>query len=240
MSNQIKKLYILRHGETNMNINDSKDRLLKQPENTSINENGKEQAKKTGIYLKNRDKINLIICSPTLRCKQTAEIICEQIGYDKSNIIFEKNLVETQINPKYKNITRKEFENLKDSDHNVSSYFKFLEKKNQIKTPIELNEFLIKYDSNNKVNVYENSESLSSRLNEVIEKIKFLPTNNILIISHGGTIRWLNKLITNNIGYDEFKGKIVKNNSNCALTYYINNGGEFFLVSANSNHHLLN
>ena len=52
MNDQIKKLYILRHGETNLNTNKSQDRIIKQPENTPLNENGIVQAKKTGEYLK--------------------------------------------------------------------------------------------------------------------------------------------------------------------------------------------
>jgi broad specificity phosphatase PhoE len=67
--------------------------------------------------------------------------------------------------------------------------------------------------------------------------LKNMPLKNILIISHGSTINWLNKIITNNIGYDEFKGKMIQNN-NCSITYYIEQNNELYLVSPNSNKHL--
>jgi broad specificity phosphatase PhoE len=229
----MKKIYILKDGESNFN-----DSLMSKPENLELNNNGIEQAKKTGLYFKNfRDPIEIIICSPTLRAKQTADIIADNIGYDKKNIILEPNLIEIQINNKYKNLKKEEFNNLKNTDADVIEFFKFHDKKNKIKAPIELNEFLIKYDSTKKLNIYENSESIYNRLNSIINMLKNMPLKNILIISHGSTINWLNKIITNNIGYDEFKGKMIQNN-NCSITYYIEQNNELYLVSPNSNKHL--
>ena len=82
---KIQNIYVLRHGETNESNKYLDDQLMSYPINTELNEDGKRQAKKTGEYLKNRDKINIILCSPTLRCKQTAEIIADIIGYNKND-----------------------------------------------------------------------------------------------------------------------------------------------------------
>ena len=240
MENQkIQNIYVLRHGETNESNKYIDDQLMSYPINTELNENGKRQAKKTGEYLKRRDKIDIILCSPTLRCRQTAEIIAKEIGYDKNQIISEDKLSDEKINEKYKNLTKGQFKDLKDSDDNVKDYLKYLHKITEIKNPIELNEYMIsKSIIDNKI--YETVESISTRILEFIENLKSLNLKNILIISHGDTIRWLTKTITNNVGYDKFQGKLVDNSSYCAITYFVNRGNDFYLLAAQSNTHLDN
>lgn len=236
----MKRIYIVRHGETDLNTQkDNSDRIMTQPKNTELSQNGKEQAIKTGKYFKkNRNPIDIIICSNTIRAKQTAELIADEIGYKKQEIIYEDKLKEIQLNPKYEDLTRKEFKSLRNNDSNVKAFFEFHEKKAQIKCPIELNEFIIKNESAPNNDVYEKAEDISNRVNDVIETLKILPKENILIISHGGTIRWLNKILSNNIGSDEFKGYMVNNKSNCAITHYVCQNNTFYLISAHSNKHL--
>jgi len=233
----MKSVYIVRHGETDLNYKNN-NQLIDQPKDIELNENGKEQSIKTGKYLNNRkNKIDLIICSDTLRAKQTAELIAKEIDY-KNEIIFEKKLAETLINEKYKDLKSEEFKNLKNSDENVKKFFEYHEQKSKIKNPIELNEYIIKYEAEPTNDVYEKPENISNRVNDVIETIKLLSNQNILIVSHGATIRWINKILTNNIGSDEFQGELINGKSNCAITYYIYQNDTFFLVSANSNKHL--
>jgi broad specificity phosphatase PhoE len=234
---KIQNIYLLRHGETDENQKKSDDQLMGYPVETELNEDGKRQAKKTGEYLKNRNKISIIIYSPTLRCKQTAEIISKEIGYNVKDIISEDKLLDEKINEKYKNLTKKQFKNLKDSDDNVKDYLKYIEKTNEIKTPIELNEFMISRATiDNKI--YETSESVCNRVNEFIDKLKNLDFENILIISHGDIIKWFTKSLIHNVGYDKFQGKLVNNNSYCAITYFINRGNDYYLLAAQSNAHL--
>jgi len=234
---KIQNIYVLRHGETNESNKHIDDQLMSYPINTELNETGKKQAKKTGEYLKRRDKINIILCSPTLRCKQTAEIIAKEIGYDLNQIILEDKLSDEKINEKYKNLTKGQFKDLKDSDENVNDYLKYIQKITEIKNPIELNEFMIsKSVKDNKI--YETAESISTRVNEFIDNLKNLKLENILIISHGDTIKWLTKFLINNVGYDNFQGKLVNNNSYCGITYFINRDNQFYLLSAQSNSHL--
>ena len=64
------KLYVVRHGETIENSNN----CLCGRINSSLTENGIEQAKQIRNYFENKD-IDLIVSSPLDRCKQTAEII---------------------------------------------------------------------------------------------------------------------------------------------------------------------
>ena len=85
------KIYVTRHGQTDWNVQGKTQGRT----DIELNEVGIEQAKQTKEELKNVD-IDLIICSPLKRAKQTAEIINEgrniQIIFD--NQIIERNFGE--------------------------------------------------------------------------------------------------------------------------------------------------
>ncbi len=68
------KLYVVRHGETVENANN----CLVGRINSSLTEKGIEQAKKVREYFKDK-KIDLIVSSPLDRCKQTSEIISDEM-----------------------------------------------------------------------------------------------------------------------------------------------------------------
>ena len=77
------KLYVMRHGQTNWNV------LGKVQGCTDIelNEKGRQQAEEIKKLLDYKD-IDLIICSPLIRARQTAEIISQ--GRDIRLIIDER------------------------------------------------------------------------------------------------------------------------------------------------------
>jgi len=233
----MKNIFFIRHAETEFNTNKRGSEMF-QSKDSPLNKNGIEQSIKTGKYFKEyRKQIDIIICSPTLRAKQTAEYIAKEIGY-KDTIIYENNIMELQMNPKYSSLTKTEFNKLKDTDSNVASYFNYHEKLKSIKTPIEKNEFLIQNATTKLNNIYEDEASISTRCLDFITVLNSLKNKNILVISHGGPIRWITKIFTNNIGYDDFKGKLYKKKSNCAITYFTIKNGDTYLVSAQSNKHL--
>jgi broad specificity phosphatase PhoE len=233
---KIQNIYILRHALTKKN-NNIDNQMMAEPADSELSDEGKLHAKKTGECLKKRNKINMIISSPTLRCVQTAKIIAKELGYNPLDIIMESKLSEVKLNDKYKNLTKQQFKELKDTDENVRDYLKFLDKKNHIKNPIELNEYLISKSTKDD-KIYEPVEAVSTRVNEFIENLKNLNLENILVVSHGDTIKWLTKFLTNNVGYDNIQGKLVNNNSYCGITYFIGRNNQFFLLSAQSNAHL--
>jgi isoleucyl-tRNA synthetase len=85
--------YICRHGEAENNVKMIISTLADNPHH--LTEQGKRQAGDAGRWLKGK-KIDLIICSPFIRTKQTAEIISRAIGFDSKNIIFEPRLRELE------------------------------------------------------------------------------------------------------------------------------------------------
>ena len=85
--------YILRHGK-NIHQTEKKDIVYGYPDDEPpcpLIEEGVEEAKKAGEYLKDKG-IDLIISSDTLRTIQTARQVAEIIGYEDDLIILDSRL----------------------------------------------------------------------------------------------------------------------------------------------------
>jgi uncharacterized phosphatase len=85
----MKKLYFIRHGESVGNIK----RLFTGQWDVPLTDLGTKQAKAAAQTIKERH-IDLIVSSPLIRARQTAEIIAEQIGYPKEKILYSDLLKE--------------------------------------------------------------------------------------------------------------------------------------------------
>ncbi|MGK0532507.1 histidine phosphatase family protein [Bacillus sp. 'calajunan'] len=81
-------LCLVRHGETEWNATGK----LQGRENIDLNKNGKQQAGKCGLYLR-ENRWDVIISSPLSRAKQTAEII-NQYMLALVEIIEMENFIE--------------------------------------------------------------------------------------------------------------------------------------------------
>ncbi|HHY38623.1 MAG TPA: histidine phosphatase family protein [Clostridia bacterium] len=68
-------IYLMRHGETQWN----KEGIFRGRADIPLNENGRIQAKAAGRRLK-RAAITACFTSPLVRAKETAEIVCKEIG----------------------------------------------------------------------------------------------------------------------------------------------------------------
>lgn len=84
-----KNIYFIRHGLSELN----KKGVFSGITDTPLAKEGKDQAKKAGAQAKNLG-IDLILCSPLTRTKQTAEIIAHEINYPVKNIIYSSLLIE--------------------------------------------------------------------------------------------------------------------------------------------------
>ena len=137
------KLYVVRHGETMENANN----CLVGRINSSLTENGIEQAKKISNYFKNK-KIDIIVSSPLDRCKQTAQIISNNmIPIIYSDSLLGRNHGEFTGKPKEsinfdeywnynKNIQYKSAESVKDLYNRVAKLIEDIKEKYYDKTLI--------------------------------------------------------------------------------------------------------
>ena len=79
------ELYVVRHGQTEGNVNRIMDGIRDIP----INENGRTQALNAKEVLKDVE-FDMVICSPLIRTRQTMEII----NINNCPVIFEKRIME--------------------------------------------------------------------------------------------------------------------------------------------------
>ena len=87
------RYFIMRHGEAENNILDIISSKADNPHH--LTEKGKKQIIDALKDIKDKN-INLIITSPFIRTRETAEIIADKIGIKKDKIIIEKQIQEIQ------------------------------------------------------------------------------------------------------------------------------------------------
>lgn len=85
----MKRLYFIRHGLSEMNVQGVFAGLT----NTPLTDEGREQAKEAGKKAKDL-KIDHIVCSPLDRAHETARIIAKEIGYPIEDIELNSLLIE--------------------------------------------------------------------------------------------------------------------------------------------------
>lgn len=101
-------IYITRHGQTNWNMQEKVMGRCDEP----LNNNGINQAIETKNNLLNKD-IDLIICSPLLRAKQTANVINEGRNIP---IIYDDRIIERDFG---------EFEGMQTGDFDFNSFWNY-------------------------------------------------------------------------------------------------------------------
>lgn len=85
----MKKLYFLRHGQTEMNVAGIYAGVIETP----LTAEGKRQAKEAGKAAKDLG-IDLIVASPLGRAQETAQIVAKEIGYESAKIKGNPLLIE--------------------------------------------------------------------------------------------------------------------------------------------------
>ncbi len=162
------KYFVMRHGEADNNVLD----LVSSSYNNQdkLTEKGRDQAAKGAEELKDK-KIDLILCSPFLRTRETAEIVANVIGIDKDSIIIDDRLHEMSL-PMYEGKTWQEYH--KDYPNTVESF----------------------YHPENENESYNDVKKRTMGFLYSIEKT--YAGKNILIVTHGGPC-WL--AIAGTLGY---------------------------------------
>jgi isoleucyl-tRNA synthetase len=87
------RYFILRHGESEMNVKDILISKLPEKIPCPLTKKGRDQIKKVAKKLK-KEKIDLIFSSDLKRTKETAEILAKELG---AKIIFDKRLRDIQF-----------------------------------------------------------------------------------------------------------------------------------------------
>jgi broad specificity phosphatase PhoE len=227
---QDKEIYLIRHGETAWNkLGKSQGQEVDIP----LNNEGRDQVKKTGQYLQKYRTLNkpfdCIFASPSLRAKESAEIIQRIIGLNE--IQYDENLKESKKG-KLAGLLKSTslFDQMKEYDKKIQSQDpieKYINKdcvtgRNRI-----LNEhFAIGYETN---------EELEKRATMFIKKLIKSDCKKIIVVSHGfllTLIRCMFKI--NEVPFGNFE-----NGSNCWISYIKYNDKEGFrMISPPDTEHL--
>ena len=229
----MKEIYLIRHGETEWN---SLGLGQGSRNDIKLNKVGIKQAKNTGKYLNDYrqedQNFDLILCSPMLRTKKTAEIICKEINYDFEKVKYMDELIERDQGLISIGKTKEELK----KDKFYDEYFTKMNIIKNIKDPIEYNkQFNLLLDTDfSKEYEYETETQMFKRLKIIVNLIKETKYKKILIITHGGAILKLIKLLFN---ISEINGDY-NFSSNCHITYIIYNKKKFYLEYGPSTLHL--
>lgn len=208
----LKQIYILRHGETNWNV---EKKLQGCESDIELNDKGRQQATITGKYLNNYQqndiKIDKIYCSPQKRAIETGKIVIAELGFNSEMHILEElheicqgelngtTLVDRQSNHR--------FDKMNELQHNYTN----------IKDPIERMKKLISNEEEiSRLYKRESLEAVESRIIKVLERIANDNCNKILIVTHSGFINNLFMYLSNSFDY---KDGDVTNGQNCKLGY---------------------
>lgn len=118
-------IYLLRHGETELNVKGRYQGEL----DSALTSDGIEQVKKNAKLLKiliDNPKEWEFISSPLGRAQQSTDIVCEVIGYDRNKVKMDDRLKEVSVG-KWAGLTTKEIEKswpeLMENTNNYNWYF---------------------------------------------------------------------------------------------------------------------
>jgi broad specificity phosphatase PhoE len=234
-----KEIYFIRHGKTIWN---ELGKTQGQEADIELNEEGIEQAEKTGKYLKkfrlNENEFDCVLSSPLKRCKKTTKIICSYIDYDKSKIIYMDEIMEVKKGS-MSGLTNKD-ELMKNLNQLAKDKIKLIQdpiEKYKIELPINNEIFFNKIVEDNSLPIegVEIYDELLGRVEHLIEYIKTTDKQKILIITHSGYLEIMLKIMFN---LSILPMGNMSNGKNCSICYCTYKNNIFTMVSPQNTEHL--
>ncbi|MCK4591853.1 class I tRNA ligase family protein, partial [Candidatus Parcubacteria bacterium] len=207
---KITKFILLRHGESESNVKKVK---AGQIDGYPLTQKGIKQVKNATETLKKK-KIDIIISSPVLRTKQTAEIISKKLGikYIKDERIREYDFGSW---------------NGHGSDDAFCEENKIYQEYRKLKYDEEKYNFKLGGDG-------ESRREIEERVRKFIKEItKKYAGKNILVVGHGGINAMFHKVIKNTSIKDTYKYEFTLDNAKQSIFYTDENKKEFNLHKPN-------
>jgi len=249
--NKMKRIIFVRHGESTENVASIAGKSYDKNKIT-LTKNGKNQAKITGEYLnKVFGKFDKVYSSPVRRCIETSNNIIKQINY-KDSIIIDDNLAEmgyisNNLDGLSKEEKQKIFDNTKLDNlpkdkifNGISNWEQFEKKINETKNPfdkLQLTRLFPRFEKMPAFDVKPNSKELKGNLKRFFKNVKKTKYNNILVITHGGCIGMIQKILCNidetSIEFNKFGDK-----NNCCIVCVGLENNKYSLVAPASIKHL--
>ncbi|MGB4966817.1 MAG: histidine phosphatase family protein [Candidatus Saccharimonadales bacterium] len=174
----MKKLYFVRHGESYINIEDVFATKPGAPNDKGLTSRGKAQAQAGADKAAARHfKPDLVVASPLVRARETAEIIARTLGYPLHKIVISDLVVELQFG-ELEQTSWNAFWKSGKTYHSLADY-----------------------------EGAETIEQLQKRAERALAYLRSLPKENILVVSHSAFGRALKRAIDHESYTLEFKNK---------------------------------
>lgn len=227
------EIIFIRHAESTSNFGLANN-IDYDSNDVKLTELGKNQAKKTGKYLKVYGKFDLIYYSPIKRCQETANIIANELNINKleeNNFLIEGG----EINHKFNGMSRKDRDEFMSKQKKLIKLNKNLSDEKNLFIKVKILGKIIDEEvkiTEAKPNQYEVEKNCKKFLN-YLKKQKY---KRIIIVSHRGTIQMFIKILCN-IDVNNSLFKISSQNTenkidvnNCSITGAIYKDNIFQLV----------
>ncbi len=240
------EVFIVRHAQTQNNVDGVRYDNYEPNEYYPITERGKLQAIDTGKYLKKFGNFDVIYSSPRHRCLQTAELIIKEIKFD-GKVIKTDKLLEQKAGIA-NGLTRDEIKDLVKKNETLTSMRKKINDEFNPFTKMMLlkiyNDAYVKY-----MGIPTSWEDKLNNYREFLENISKTNYKRILVIGHSGTIEGMTKILTNlpAFGGDTIvipreyhvgSSKNLYEKGNCMLMAMLMNNSKFQLIIPPNNLHL--
>jgi broad specificity phosphatase PhoE len=189
------EIYFVRHGQSTEN-EASDNGVAYNKDNIILTKLGQEQAKKTGKYLGEMGKFDMVYYSPIKRCVETMEYITQSMNYNG-----EKNendsLVEIgEFNNPIAGLSKEEKKNFFKKNEKIIDLQKQISQEKNLFKAVELEEKL-----NDEYARYTKStpdlETAIKNIKKFFNILKKQKFKRILVVTHGAIINVMMKMITN-------------------------------------------
>lgn len=237
-----KFIFIIRHAQTNMNVEEVFYDNYIDEHDVPINQTGIKQAKLTAKYL-SKYKLDIIYTSPRLRCKQTSTYIADK---NECDIVETPLLLEGKAG-KFHGVKQSDMMAISQQDTDFMALYKKREQMEPISRSLFYNEYNKLLDI---IRLRDGESSMLKRMkgyNSFVNQIMASKHKKIGIVGHSGTV---SGLIMTIFGLEQFKsaGKLFDKYGNCTITCimysrrnpFTNVVGDykFYLITHPNNEHL--
>ena len=245
----MKEIIFVRHGESTENIA-NKEGYAYDKNKIVLTDKGKKQAIITGKYLINIfGKFDSVYSSPVTRCVETVNIIKNEIKYkDETNInnlLAEVGYINNDLDGLSKEEKNKFFNEVKLDNlpkdeifRDIKTFNQFQEKLKKIENPYDKLKMTKLYPQFEKkhANVKPNSDEVKYNLKKFLMNLKETKDERILVVTHGGCIEILQKMLCN-INISNQNVTLVGDKNNCCIMCIAFENDKYSLISsANTNH----
>ena len=209
----MKRVVLVRHGQSSANKNGT---IQGGDADTHLTDLGEEQSIKCGKFLKKYFTFDTVWCSPLIRAKRTAELVCGEIDFDYDQVRYFDDIIERRHGKILAGKTQDEMYKLPDIGPKIRKLDDKIDQLSLIEQRDGKDEQYL--DKIMKLTSGESGKEFQSRIQTFIDMMtshmKEPDSGNLLVVAHGQVIWNLLQLMTGHTRVAHEFGK----QTNCSVT----------------------